>query len=131
MSSKVWNQNGQNPYITYEYTVMRDSLVSAPQPPVYTGPHDGSSLLSVEVGSVLQHNESVHDKAPPEMEGNQVQTQDTGPRAMEGQKPGQETNEVYETAVIDCEQVDKTPVQYTGKYIYLLCFQRHCLQKKA
>ncbi|XP_057184990.1 ADAMTS-like protein 2 isoform X2 [Triplophysa rosa] len=109
----VWNQNGQNPYITYEYTVMRDSLTSVPQPPVYTGPRDGSSLLSVEVESVLQHNESVHDKALPETEGNQVQMQDTGPRAVEGQKPGQETNEVYETAVIDCEQVDKTPVQYT------------------
>lgn len=119
VSSKVWNQNGQSPYITYEYTVMRDSLASAPQPPVYTGRHDGSSLLSVEVGSVLQqHNESVHDKAPP---GNRVQTQDTGPRAVEGQKPGQETNEVYETAVIGCEQLDKTPVQYTGKYLYLLC----------
>ncbi|XP_048045296.1 ADAMTS-like protein 2 [Megalobrama amblycephala] len=107
----VWNQNGPNPYITYEYTVMRDSMASVSQPPIYTGPQGGSSLVSVEIGSVLHHNESMYDKAVPEMEGNQVQT--TGPRAVEGQKPGQETNEVYKTANIDCEQDANTPVQYT------------------
>ncbi|RXN22658.1 ADAMTS 2 [Labeo rohita] len=107
----VWNQNGQNPYITYEYTVMRDSMASVSQPPIYTGPQGGSSLVSVEVGSVLHHNESVFDKTVPEMEGNQVQS--TGPRAVEGQKPGKETNEVYETANIDCEQDANTQVQYT------------------
>uniref|UniRef100_A0A673MG15 ADAMTS-like 2 n=1 Tax=Sinocyclocheilus rhinocerous TaxID=307959 RepID=A0A673MG15_9TELE len=110
----VWNQNGQNPYITYEYTVMRDSMASVSQPPIYTGPQGGSSLVSVEIGSVLHHNESMHDKTVPEMEGNQVQT--TGPRAVEGQKPGQETNEVYEMANISCEQDANTQVQYTGKY---------------
>lgn len=115
---KVWNQNGQNPYITYEYTVMRDSMASVSQPPIYTGPQGGSSLVSVEIGSVLHHNESVYDKAVPEMEGNQVQT--TGPRAVEGQKPGQETNEVYKTANIDCELDANPPVQYTGKYNNLL-----------
>uniref|UniRef100_A0A673LM56 ADAMTS-like 2 n=1 Tax=Sinocyclocheilus rhinocerous TaxID=307959 RepID=A0A673LM56_9TELE len=81
----VWNQNGHNPYITYEYTVMRDSMASVSQPPIYTGPQGGSSLVSVEIGSVLHLNESVYDKTS------------TGPRAVEGQKPGQETNEVYET----------------------------------
>jgi len=116
---KVWNQNGQNPYITYEYTVMRDSMASVSQPPIYRGPQGGSSLVSVEIGSVLHHNESMYDKAVPEMEGKQVQT--TGPRAVEGQNPGQETNEVYKTANIDCEQDANTPVQYTGKYINLRC----------
>lgn len=125
--SKVWNQNGQNPYITYEYTVMRESMASVSQPPIYTGPQGGSSLVSVEIGSVLHHNESMYDKTVPEMEGNQVQT--TGPRAVEGQKPGQETNEVYETANINCKQDTNTQVQYTGKYLflsiclfYMLCF---------
>uniref|UniRef100_A0A8C1LL16 ADAMTS-like 2 n=1 Tax=Cyprinus carpio TaxID=7962 RepID=A0A8C1LL16_CYPCA len=107
----VWNQNGQNPYITYEYTVMRESMASVSQPPIYTGPQGGSSLVSVEIGSVLHHNESMYDKTVPEMEGNQVQT--TGPRAVEGQKPGQETNEVYETANINCKQDTNTQVQYT------------------
>ncbi|XP_051962929.1 ADAMTS-like protein 2 isoform X2 [Xyrauchen texanus] len=106
----VWNQNGHNPYITYEYTVMRDSLPSVSQPPIYTGRNGGSSLVSMEIGSALHHNESVYDKAVPKMEGIHVQT---GPRPVEGQKPGQETNEVYETAVIDCEQDAETPVQFT------------------
>uniref|UniRef100_A0A671RJ80 ADAMTS-like 2 n=1 Tax=Sinocyclocheilus anshuiensis TaxID=1608454 RepID=A0A671RJ80_9TELE len=128
----VWNQNGQNPYITYEYTVMRDSMPSVSQPPIYTGPQGGSSLVSVEIGSVLHHNESMHDKTVPEMEGNQIQT--TGPRAVEGQKPGQETNEVYETANINCEQDANTQVQYTGKYpflsIHLLCFVNTFLEEE-
>lgn len=116
---KVWNQNGPNPYITYEYTVMRDSMASVSQPPIYRGIQGGSSLVSVEIGSVLHHNESMYDKAVPEMEGNQVQT--TVPRAVEGQTPGQETNEVYKTANTDCEQDANTPVQYIGKYINLWC----------
>lgn len=102
-------------------------MASVSQPPIYTGPQGGSSLVSVEIGSVLHHNESMYDKTVPEMEGNQVQT--TGPRAVEGQKPGQETNEVYETANINCKQDTNTQVQYTGKYLFLsiclfnmLCF---------
>uniref|UniRef100_A0A8C1CWW8 ADAMTS-like 2 n=1 Tax=Cyprinus carpio carpio TaxID=630221 RepID=A0A8C1CWW8_CYPCA len=105
----VWNQNGQNPYITYEYTVMRDSMASVSQPPIYTGPQGGSSLVSVEIGSVLHLNESVYDKTS------------TGPRAVEGQKPGQETNEVYETANTDCQQDANTQVQYAGEYLNLFC----------
>ncbi|XP_051981577.1 ADAMTS-like protein 2 [Xyrauchen texanus] len=104
----VWNQNGHNPYITYEYTVMRDSLPSVSQPPIYTGPNGGSSLVSMEIGSVLNHNKSSYDKAVPEDRPSQAK-----PRALEGQKPGQDTNEVYETAVIDCEQDIKSPVQFT------------------
>ncbi len=83
---------------------MRDSMASVSQPPIYTGPQGGSSLVSVEIGSVLHLNESVIS---------------SGPRA--GQKPGQETNEVYETANIDCQQDANTQVQYTGEYLNLLC----------
>lgn len=92
-------------------------MASVSQPPIYTGPQGGSSLVSVEIGSVLHLNESVYDKTS------------TGPRAVEGQKPGQETNEVYETANINCKQDTNTQVQYTGKYLFLsiclfnmLCF---------
>lgn len=94
-------------------------MASVSQPPIYTGPQGGSSLVSVEIGSVLHHNESMYNKTVPEMEGNQVQT--TGPRAVEGQKPGQETNEVYETANIDCQQDANTQVQYAGEYLNLFC----------
>ncbi len=84
-------------------------MASVSQPPIYTGPQGGSSLVSVEIGSVLHLNESVYDKTS------------SGPRAVEGQKPGQETNEVYETANIDCQQDANTQVQYTGEYLNLLC----------
>lgn len=84
-------------------------MASVSQPPIYTGPQGGSSLVSVEIGSVLHLNESVYDKTS------------TGPRAVEGQKPGQETNEVYETANTDCQQDANTQVQYAGEYLNLFC----------
>ncbi|XP_062873822.1 ADAMTS-like protein 2 [Trichomycterus rosablanca] len=106
----VWNQNGHNPYITYEYTVMRDPLSPVSQPPIYTGSNGGSShQVSVEVSNVRPHNGSMNDKAVPETQMKQVSTQNIGT----GVKPGQETNEVYEdTAAIDCEQDAPTPPLY-------------------
>ncbi|KAG9261808.1 ADAMTS-like protein 2 [Astyanax mexicanus] len=110
----VWNQNGRNPYITYEYTVMRDPLSPVSQPPIYTGSDRGpGNQGSMEIDSVLSHNESAYDKAVPAMERNKVQTQGIEPGAVEKQQPGQETNEVYEeTAAIDCEQDAPTPPQF-------------------
>lgn len=93
-------------------------MASVSQPPIYTGPQGGSSLVSVEIGSVLHLNESVYDKTS------------TGPRAVEGQKPGQETNEVYEMANIDCQQGANTQVQYTGEYLNLLCICLYISGKK-
>ncbi|XP_073323126.1 ADAMTS-like protein 2 [Pagrus major] len=91
----VWNQNGRTPYITYEYTVLRDSLPPVPPPPVYTGSDTSAGEVSVEVGGQLAPNSSVYDQAGPE---GQL------PGGAEGQK-GQETNEVYEeSAAIDCDQ---------------------------
>lgn len=84
-------------------------MASVSQPPIYTGPQGGSSLVSVEIGSVLHLNESVYAKTS------------TGPRAVEGQKPGQETNEVYEMANIDCQQDANTQVQHTGEYLLFIC----------
>ncbi len=89
-------------------------MASVSQPPIYTGPQGGSSLVSVEIGSVLHLNESVIS---------------SGPRAVEGQKPGQETNEVYETANIDCQQDANTQVQYTGEYLNLLYLSVNFWQK--
>uniref|UniRef100_W5L4A5 ADAMTS like 2 n=1 Tax=Astyanax mexicanus TaxID=7994 RepID=W5L4A5_ASTMX len=113
----VWNQNGRNPYITYEYTVMRDPLSPVSQPPIYTGSDRGpGNQGSMEIDSVLSHNESTYDKAVPAMERNKVQTQGIEPGAVEKQQPGQETNEVYEeTAAIDCEQDAPTPPQFPGR----------------
>uniref|UniRef100_A0A8D3APW5 PLAC domain-containing protein n=1 Tax=Scophthalmus maximus TaxID=52904 RepID=A0A8D3APW5_SCOMX len=81
----VWNQNGRTPYITYEYTVLRDSL-----PPI----------------PLLSPNSSVYEQTDPQ---DQLE-----PGAADGQK-GQETNEVYEeTAAIDCDQDGAAPPKYTG-----------------
>ncbi|CAK6976179.1 ADAMTS-like protein 2 isoform X3 [Scomber scombrus] len=92
----VWNQNGRTPYITYEYTVLRDSLPPVPPPPVYTGSDTSAGEVSVEVGGMLAPNSSVYDQTAPD-----GQLEPGGP---DGQK-GQETNEVYEeTAAIDCDQ---------------------------
>ncbi|XP_019740201.1 ADAMTS-like protein 2 isoform X2 [Hippocampus comes] len=83
----VWNQNGRTPYITYEYTVLRDSLPVVPPPPIYTGAES-----SVEAGPLPAPNASRYD----------------GGRRMEGGAQ-QETNEVYEeTAHIHCD----TDTQY-------------------
>ncbi|XP_037338305.2 ADAMTS-like protein 2 [Pungitius pungitius] len=92
----VWNQNGRTPYITYEYTVLRDSLPPVPPPPVYTGSDTSAGEVSVEVEGPPAPNGSVYDQAVPESRA------EAG--GADGQK-GQETNEVYEeTEAIDCEQ---------------------------
>ncbi|KAI3372948.1 hypothetical protein L3Q82_023388 [Scortum barcoo] len=95
----VWNQNGRTPYITYEYTVLRDSLPPVPPPPVYTGSDTSAGEVSVEVGGMLVPNGSIYDQVPPAGQ--------LDPGGADVQK-GQETNEVYEeTATIDCDQDPK------------------------
>ncbi|XP_041756650.1 ADAMTS-like protein 2 isoform X3 [Coregonus clupeaformis] len=109
----VWNQNGLIPYITYEYTILRESLSPVPQPPVYTGPDSTAPGVSVEMGSMGAPNGSTYDKAAPETQQNRVLKKGAEMAGAEGQK-GQETNEVYEeTAAIDCDQDSPTPPQYT------------------
>uniref|UniRef100_A0A672Z045 ADAMTS-like 2 n=1 Tax=Sphaeramia orbicularis TaxID=375764 RepID=A0A672Z045_9TELE len=103
----VWNQNGRTPYITYEYTVLRDSLPPVPPPPVYTGSDSSAGEVSVEVGlgvgGLLPPNGSIYDHGTADT--------DQGP---DGQKV-QETNEVYEeTAAIDCDQDGAPGPKYTG-----------------
>ncbi|XP_058491260.1 ADAMTS-like protein 2 [Solea solea] len=101
----VWNQNGRTPYITYEYTVLRDSLPPIPPPPVYTGSDSSAGEASVELGSLLSPNSSVYDKSSPQ---GQLE-----PGGTDGQK-GPETNEVYEeTAAIDCDQDGAAAPKFT------------------
>ncbi|XP_034452319.1 ADAMTS-like protein 2 [Hippoglossus hippoglossus] len=101
----VWNQNGRIPYITYEYTVLRDSLPPIPPPPVYTGSDTSAGEASVEVGTLLSPNSSVYEQTGPE---GQLE-----PGAADGQK-GQETNEVYEeAAAIDCDQDGAAAPKFT------------------
>ena len=103
----MWNQNGRTPYITYEYTVLRDSLPPVPPPPVYTGSDTSAGEASVEVGGLLAPNSSIYGQEAP---GGQLGTDDA-----DGQK-GQETNEVYEeTAAIDCDQDGAAAPKFTGK----------------
>uniref|UniRef100_A0AAY4DYH8 PLAC domain-containing protein n=1 Tax=Denticeps clupeoides TaxID=299321 RepID=A0AAY4DYH8_9TELE len=111
----VWNQNGRNPYITYEYTVLRDSLPPVSQPPLYTGSDAGGpGHVSMEIGSVLSYNESVYDSVGLGMERKQVLKQNSEPGDTGGQKTGQETNEVYDdTPSRDFEQEIPAPVQHS------------------
>uniref|UniRef100_A0A673X9K7 ADAMTS like 2 n=2 Tax=Salmo trutta TaxID=8032 RepID=A0A673X9K7_SALTR len=110
----VWNQNGRIPYITYEYTVLRESLSTVPQPPVYTGPDSTAPGVSMEMGSMVAPNGSTYDKVAPETQRNQVLKKGAKAAGAEDQK-GQETNEVYEeTGAIGCHQDSPTPPQYTG-----------------
>lgn len=115
LSFKVWNQNGRNPYITYEYTVMRDPLTPVSQPPLYTGSDGGSShQVSMEINNVSPHNVSANEKAVPETQAKQVRMQNIGPGAVD--KPGEETNEVYEDkAAVDCDQDAPTPPHNPGR----------------
>lgn len=102
----MWNQNGRTPYITYEYTVLRDSLPPVPPPPVYTGSDTSAGEVSVEVGGAVAPNSSIFDQAAPQ---DQVE-----PGGTDRQK-GQETNEVYEeTAAIDCDQDEAAAAKFTG-----------------
>ncbi|KAJ8415571.1 hypothetical protein AAFF_G00425510, partial [Aldrovandia affinis] len=105
----VWNQNGRTPYITYEYTVLRDSLSPAPQPLLYPGVDSVAGQVSVETGSFLLQNASAYDKGAPDTQLNQQLEQESNTGVTEEQK-GKETNEVYEeTAALNCEQ--ETPPQ--------------------
>ncbi|XP_030647717.1 ADAMTS-like protein 2 [Chanos chanos] len=104
----VWNQNGRNPYITYEYTVLRNPLSSDSQPPVYTGTDGGQ--ISMEIGSMLAPNRSVGDGGI--IEAETVPDLQDGSELEEtrGKKPGQETNEVYMgRATTTCEKDTPQP----------------------
>ncbi|XP_055080322.1 ADAMTS-like protein 2 isoform X1 [Periophthalmus magnuspinnatus] len=80
----VWNQNGRTPYITYEYTVMKDALPPVPPPPLYTGA-DGADT-------------SMEDATP-------HNTTHQGELLPTGAQEPAETNEVYEeTEEVDCDQ---------------------------
>lgn len=113
--TQVWNQNGRTPYITYEYTVLRDSLPPVPPPPVYTGSDSSAGEVSVEVGSLTSPNSSNYDKAPTDGQQNQVLLDPEVPGDTDGET-GQETNEVYEeTGAIDCDQDGAAAPKFTGR----------------
>nr|XP_015222037.1 PREDICTED: ADAMTS-like protein 2 [Lepisosteus oculatus] len=114
----VWNQNGRTPYITYEYTVLRDPDDPAPQSLFFPGA-DGQGLggkskgyPSAEADALLPHNASAKGTKEQGESGNQVL--DKGPSlGATTESKGQETNEVYEEA-IDCEQGAQAKPHYTG-----------------
>uniref|UniRef100_W5M404 ADAMTS like 2 n=1 Tax=Lepisosteus oculatus TaxID=7918 RepID=W5M404_LEPOC len=113
----VWNQNGRTPYITYEYTVLRDPDDPAPQSLFFPGA-DGQGLggkskgyPSAEADALLPHNASAKGTKEQGESGNQVL--DKGPSlGATTESKGQETNEVYEEA-IDCEQGAQAKPHYT------------------
>lgn len=121
---QVWNQNGRSPYITYEYTVLRDPRSAALQTLLYPGTESRGTggktrgPISMETDSLHPHNGSMYAKAAKDTvgNGNQVLEKESTAGGAVGSK-GQETNEVYEeTAAIDCESGVQARQRYTGNY---------------
>lgn len=116
----MWNQNGRTPYITYEYTVLRDSLPPVPPPPVYTGSETSAAEVSVEEDGPASPNGSVYEQKVP---GGPLEA-----GGADGPK-GQETNEVFEeTTAIDCDEDEAGLPKLTGedktRHIHLFSLQK-------
>ncbi|OXB69055.1 hypothetical protein ASZ78_009531 [Callipepla squamata] len=104
----VWNQNGKNPSITFEYTLLRKPHSNL-QPIYYTFSESDSEESREFDGDVplgfIQHNATYFGKVSKEridLENQVFGRQDTEEDL--NLSKGQETNEVYERAeTIDCE----------------------------
>ncbi|XP_033923306.1 ADAMTS-like protein 2 isoform X2 [Melopsittacus undulatus] len=105
----VWNQNGKNPSITFEYTLLRKPHSKNLQPIYYTFSESDSEESREFDGDVplgfIQHNATYFGKIS--RERIDLENQVFGSQDMEEDlnlSKGQETNEVYERAeTIDCE----------------------------
>ncbi|NWV84930.1 ATL2 protein, partial [Dasyornis broadbenti] len=105
----VWNQNGKNPSITFEYTLLRKPHSKNLQPIYYTFSESDSEESREFDGDVplgfIQHNATYFGKISREridFENQVFGRQDTEEDL--NLSKGQETNEVYERAeTIDCE----------------------------
>ncbi|KAM9595424.1 ADAMTS-like protein 2 isoform 17-T34 [Morphnus guianensis] len=105
----VWNQNGKNPSITFEYTLLRKPHSKNLQPIYYTFSESDSEESREFDGDVplgfIQHNATYFGKISREridLENQVFGRQDTEEDL--NLSKGQETNEVYERAeTIDCE----------------------------
>ncbi|XP_064250174.1 ADAMTS-like protein 2 isoform X5 [Passer domesticus] len=105
----VWNQNGKNPSITFEYTLLRKPHSKSLQPIYYTFSESESEESREFDGDVplgfIQHNATYFGKISREridLENQVFGRQDTEEDL--NLSKGQETNEVYERAeTIDCE----------------------------
>uniref|UniRef100_A0A8D2N9V0 ADAMTS like 2 n=1 Tax=Zonotrichia albicollis TaxID=44394 RepID=A0A8D2N9V0_ZONAL len=105
----VWNQNGKNPSITFEYTLLRKPHSKNLQPIFYTFSESESEESREFDGDVplgfIQHNATYFGKISREridLENQVFGRQDTEEDL--NLSKGQETNEVYERAeTIDCE----------------------------
>ncbi|KAM8995503.1 ADAMTS-like protein 2 isoform 3-T3 [Ara ararauna] len=105
----VWNQNGKNPSITFEYTLLRKPHSKNLQPIYYTFSESDSEESREFDGDVplgfIQHNATYFGKISTERID--LENQVFGRQDMEEDlnlSKGQETNEVYERAeTIDCE----------------------------
>ncbi|KFU90565.1 ADAMTS-like 2, partial [Chaetura pelagica] len=105
----VWNQNGKNPSITFEYTLLRKPHSKNLQPIYYTFSESDSEESREFDGDVplgfIQHNATYFGKISREridLENQVFGRQDTDEDL--NLSKGQETNEVYERAeTIDCE----------------------------
>ncbi|KAM9522212.1 ADAMTS-like protein 2 isoform 3-T3 [Guaruba guarouba] len=105
----VWNQNGKNPSITFEYTLLRKPHSKNLQPIYYTFSESDSEESREFDGDVplgfIQHNATYFGKIS--RERIDLENQVFGRQDMDEDlnlSKGQETNEVYERAeTIDCE----------------------------
>ncbi|KFQ63495.1 ADAMTS-like 2, partial [Pelecanus crispus] len=137
----VWNQNGKNPSITFEYTLLRKPHSKNLQPIYYTFSESDSEESREFDGDVplgfIQHNATYFGKISREridLENQVFGRQDTEEDI--NLSKGQETNEVYERAeTIDCEpklkgkqpQVEALPL--TGLGILLGAQDRYVVKQ--
>ncbi|XP_064420207.1 ADAMTS-like protein 2 [Latimeria chalumnae] len=105
----VWNQNGKNPYITYEYTLLREPYSKNLQPIFYTFSESNSESRELDADGTMdllqQHNASFYGKLSKGRSGieNQVLEKERSVEELDLSK-AQGTNEIYEGAeTIDCE----------------------------
>lgn len=133
---QVWNQNGKNPSITFEYTLLRKPHSKNLQPIYYTFSESESEESREFDGDVplgfIQHNATYFGKISREridLENQVFGRQDTEEDL--NLSKGQETNEVYERAeTIDCEPKlkGKQPQGKEETWASLFCFSELLLR---
>ncbi|XP_051787723.1 ADAMTS-like protein 2 [Erpetoichthys calabaricus] len=110
----VWNQNGRNPYITYEYTVLRHPHTTELQPFFYTSAERKGSEekskghVSVESDSIVSLNGSSFNTMEKDNTETKIQLLKKPSSALRAvgvvSNDDQQTNEVYEeTLSKNCE----------------------------
>ncbi|KAG8447488.1 hypothetical protein GDO86_014837 [Hymenochirus boettgeri] len=104
----VWNQNGKNPSITFQYTLQQRPHSRVPQP-VYFTFSDSVSEESQEVEDRIPQNGSHYFSVPKGRARGNIPEQETNEGRARGNIPEQETNEVFDGCEpTNCEKKGKS-----------------------